>query len=649
MHLHRSFYVSGERKRLEMIVLGAKDIEKSYGAREVLSKISFNINKGDRIGLVGINGAGKTTLFDILTGEQSSDGGELYWMKGIRFGYLKQGMKLDPDKTLYNCCLEVFQELLDMEEEIRQLEKDMADPSKNLNTILERYQRLQDEFAERQGFSYDSQIKGMLRGLGFQPEDFDEKISTLSGGQKSRIKLAQLLLKKPDLLFLDEPTNHLDMKAISFLESFLRDYEGTCFVISHDRYFLDAVVNRIFHLENKKIEIYNTNYSDYMVERKTRLKILWDTYNNQQKERKRQEEIIEKYLSYGNARLIRQGQSRKKMLDKMSFQDRPEEESGSFDLAFSPAVESGKDVARAKDISKSYDGSEIFKEVEFTIFKGEKVGLIGDNGVGKTTLFNIMMNRVKPDTGSVVLGSQVHVGYYDQEQRSLHSDKTVVDEIWDEFPYLTHYEIRSYLAKFLFMGDDIFKLVDELSGGEKSRISLLKLMLSNTNFLLLDEPTNHLDIDSKEALENALKDYTGTCFIISHDRYFLNKVVDKIILLEHSGVTEFLGNYDYYKEKTEGQTSEEEKDLLSKTQIQKDKKRAREEKQRLKSQKKEILALEGKIEIIEEELNALQEESLTQEFYEDKERIEVVFKRIDALEKEKEELYEDWFILQEDI
>lgn len=632
-----------------MIVLGAKDIEKSYGDREILSKISFNINKKDKIGLVGINGAGKTTLFDILSGELSSDGGELYWMKGIRFGYLKQGMKLDPDKSLYNTCLEVFQDLLDMEEEIRQLEIDMADPSKNLDLILEKYQRLQDEFANRQGFSYDSQIKGMLRGLGFEPEEFDEKISTLSGGQKSRIKLAQLLLKKPELLFLDEPTNHLDMKAISFLESFLRDYEGTCFLISHDRYFLDAVVNRIFHLENKQIEIYNTNYSDYMVERKKRLKILWDTYNNQQRELKRQEEIIEKYLSYGNARLIRQGQSRKKMLDKMTFQDRPEEETGGFDLEFAPAVESGRDVCRVKDLSKIYDGNEIFEDVSFEIFKGEKVGLIGDNGVGKTTLFNIMMDRVRPDSGSVLLGSQVHVGYYDQEQRSLHSDKTIVDEVWDEFPFLTHYQIRSYLAKFLFVGDDIFKLVDELSGGEKSRISLLKLMLSNTNFLLLDEPTNHLDIDSKEALENALKDYTGTCLIISHDRYFLNKVVDKIILLEQSGVTEFLGNYDYYKEKTESSVSEEEEIFVTKTQVQKDKKRQKEEREREKSRKKEILSLELKIEKVEEELKELQHESMTQEFYEDKGRIEEVFKRINALEIEKEELYEDWFILQGDI
>lgn len=632
-----------------MIVLGAKDIEKSFGDRKILSKISFNIKKKDKIGLVGINGAGKTTLFDILSGELSSDGGELYWMKGIRFGYLKQGMKLDPEKSLYNSCLEVFQDLLDMEEEIRRLEVDMADPSKNLDLILEKYQRLQDEFADRQGFSYDSQIKGMLRGLGFEPEEFDEKISTLSGGQKSRIKLAQLLLKKPDLLFLDEPTNHLDMKAISFLETFLRDYDGTCFLISHDRYFLDAVVNRIFHLENRKIEIYNTNYSHYMIERKKRLKILWDTYNNQQKELKRQEEIIEKYLSFGNARLIRQGQSRKKMLDKMTFQERPEEETGGFDLEFSPAVESGRDVCRVKDLSKSYDGNEIFEDVSFEIFKGEKVGLIGDNGVGKTTLFNIVMDRVKPDSGTVIRGSQVHVGYYDQEQRSLHSDKTIVDEVWDEFPFLTHYQIRSYLAKFLFVGDDIFKLVDELSGGEKSRISLLKLMLSNTNFLLLDEPTNHLDIDSKEALENALKDYTGTCFIISHDRYFLNKVVDKIILLEKSGVTEFLGNYDYYKEKTESSVSEEEEIFVTKTQVQKDKKRQKEEREREKSRKKEISSLELKIEKVEEELKELQDESMTQEFYEDTERIEEVFKRINALEIEKEELYEDWFILQGDI
>ena len=633
-----------------MIVLSTNNISKSYITTPILENITFNINERDKVGLIGVNGAGKTTLFNILAGDLTPDSGDIYTIKNIRLGYLKQNINLESEKTLYEECLQVFDDVMKMEKEIRELELQMAEQKseEELEKILIRYQNLQDEFSERRGYSYDSEIKGTLRGLGFNDDDFDKIVNTFSGGQKSRIMLAKLMLERPNMLLLDEPTNHLDVGAIEFLESFLRDFNGAVIIISHDRYFLDAVTNKIFHLENRSLEIYNTNYTKYIDQRKKRLRDRIAAFENQQKEIKRQKEIIERFANYGNAKLVRKAKSRQKLLEKMEVLDSPTTEEGGFNLIFTPALESGKDVLRVKNLSKSFGDKKLFENVDFNIYKKEKVGLIGPNGVGKTTLFRMIMNKIKKDFGDIELGHQVKVGYFDQEQKNLNNDNTIIDEIWDEFPRLTHYEIRTYLAKFMFVGDDIFKSIEDLSGGEKARISLLKLMLSDTNFLLMDEPTNHLDIDSKEALEDALNNYDGTCLVISHDRYFLNKVVDKILVLEEDGVTEYLGNYDYYIEKLKEQVEEKIKlEEKSKTQINKEKKKEKEKIKENKKRKKEIKSLEEKIEKVEENLNILHNKTLDETIYEDKEKMFDLFSKIEELEKEKENLYDLWFELQD--
>lgn len=632
-----------------MILIGANNISKSYVVDEILSGVTFNIQDGDKIGLIGNNGSGKTTLLNILMDDISYDKGELYKQKDLEIGYLKQITDLDLSETLYNSCLDIFKEEIDLENKIRQLEIDMSNCSdeEKLDEILKEYQRLQDRFNKLDGYEFNSRIQGMLKGLGFTEGDFDKKIEFFSGGQKSRVQLARLLLSKPDILFLDEPTNHLDLDATEFLQGFLRDYSGTILLISHDRYFLDKVVNKIFLLENKKIEIYRGNYSEYVVQRKKDLETRMAAFENQQKEIKRQQEIIERFSNYGSARLIKQSQSRQKLLDKMKVLEEPKSVSGKFSLRFTPSVESGKDVLMVENLKKSYDDKLVFENIDFDIYKGEKVGLIGSNGVGKTTLFKSILGKTSVDEGRIDIGSQVKIGYFDQEQENFDYSNTVIDEIWDEYPKLTHYEIRNYLAKFMFVGDDIFKDISELSGGERARISLLKLMLSSTNFLLMDEPTNHLDIDSKEVLENAILDYDGTCFIISHDRYFLNRVLDKIIVMEEDKATIYLGNYDYYIEKISELNKPEEENNISKTQLSKDKKKKREQDREKSKISKKILDLENKIEQLELELKELNYLTSDPKLYDNKEEMFRLFKNIGEKEKIKDDLYEKWMELQE--
>lgn len=633
-----------------MIVLSTNNISKSYITTPILENITFNINERDKIGLIGVNGAGKTTLFNIITNELTPDSGEIYTMKNVELGYLKQNINLESEKTLYEECLEVFDDVLLMEKEIRKLEEDMSklENQDNLDKILNRYQKLQDEFDRRHGYSYNSEIKGILNGLGFDKEDFNKIVNTFSGGQKSRIMLAKLMLQRPNMLLLDEPTNHLDVEAIEFLESFLRDFDGAVIIISHDRYFLDSVANKIFHLENRSLEIYNTDYTKYIKERKKRLRDKIAAFENQQKEINRQKKIIERFANYGNEKLVKKAKSRQKLLDKMEILDIPKSEEGGFNLKFSPSIESGKDVLKIENVVKYFDDNKIFENVNFNIYKGEKVGLIGPNGVGKTTLFKIIMKKINFNDGKIKVGNQVKVGYFDQEQKTLDKNNTIIDEVWDEFPQLSHYEIRTYLAKFAFYGDDIFKSIDDLSGGEKARVSLLKLMLSDTNFLLMDEPTNHLDIDSKEALEDALNDYSGTCLIISHDRYFLNKVTDKIIVLESNGVTEYLGNYDYYIEKLKELVElKEEKDNKSKTQINKDKKKQKELEKKNKKTQNNIKNIEKNIDELERKLEKLHNKTLDKNIYENKEKMLNLFSEIEDLENEKDNLYNVWFEIQE--
>ena len=632
-----------------MILIGVNELSKSYITDEILSNVTFNIKDGDKIGLIGLNGSGKTTLLNILMDEISFDSGEIYKKKDLEIGYLKQITDLEVNNTLFEECLKVFKTTMDLENNIRNLEMEMSTCKDEniLSKILKDYEKLQTRFIELDGYEYNSRIQGMLKGLGFTQEEFNMNIGLFSGGQKSRIQLAKLLLSKPNILFLDEPTNHLDIDAIDFLQGFLRDYSGSILLISHDRYFLDKVVNKVFLLESKKIEIYNGNYSKYTIQRKKDLQNRISAYENQQKEIKRQQEIIEKFSNYGSSRLIKQSQSRKKLLDKMKVLDEPENVSGKFSLRFTPSVQSGKDVLQIKDISKSFDGKELFHNANINIYKGEKVGLIGSNGIGKTTLFKMILGKTGVSSGEIKLGSQVKIGYFDQEQDNLDYNNTIIDEIWNSYPNLTHYDIRSYLAKFMFVGDDIFKEVSELSGGERARVSLLKLMLSSSNFLLMDEPTNHLDIDSKEVLENALLDYDGTCFIISHDRYFLNKVLDKIIVLNENGTVEYLGNYDYYVEKTNEEKEEITEEKISKTQVSKDKKKSKAIEKENSERKKKLRKIEDSITEVEMELEKLNSLASDPSIYEDKDFMLSIFKDIEEKQSHKDELYEEWMEMQE--
>lgn len=501
-----------------------------------------------------------------------------------------------------------------------------------------------EKFNERGGYSYPSKIRGTLIGLGFTEDEFAKEIKKLSGGEKARVALAKLLLTDSSLLLLDEPTNHLDIGAISWLEKFLKDYKGSLILISHDRYFLNNVVNKIVLLDHGVSHSYRGNYDAYSAQRKKDLELLKKQYENQQKEIKRQEEIIKRYLSLGRDRFIRQGKSRQKLLDQMKKLDKPlEEKKGK--IRFSTQIESGKEVLKIKDLSKSFGNRKIFENLSANVYKKDVVGLIGPNGVGKSTLFKIITEKIPQDSGEFIIGTNVKIAYFDQEMENLNYENTVIDEIWDAYPLLDHFQIRSYLAQFLFVGDDIFKIISDLSGGERARLSLLKIMLSKANFLLLDEPTNHLDIDSKEILEDAIKIYEGTILTISHDRYFLNKVCSKIFAMSGDGIDEYLGNYDYYLEKTEKE--EEEEVYISKTEIQKKKKedqKNRREKKILNDKKKK---LEEEIKKLERDLSTVDEKLVNNKTYDDFSLISSLSKEREDLEKSIENLYEEWFSLDE--
>jgi len=635
-----------------MIILSCNSIYKSYVVDMILEDISFNIEDGDKIGLVGLNGSGKTTLLDVLVGETPMDRGDIYIRKDLNIGYLKQHAKLDSQNTIFDECLLVFKPLMDMEARLRELEKGIGHEgakgqSEKLDKLMNEYSHLLEKFDELNGYGYRSEIKGVLKGLGFKEDEFDKSVNVLSGGQKARLSLAKLLLEKPDLLLLDEPTNHLDIDAINWLESYLKEYKGAVLVISHDRYFLDNLVNRIFHLENRKLKVYNTNYSKFMERRKKELEVLKKTYENQQKEIKRQEEIIKRFSNYGDRRYIKQAQSRQKLLDRMKTVDKPMD-SKRMKITFEPKVKSGRDVLRVEGLGKSFDDFKLLEDINFTIYRGEKVGLIGPNGIGKTTLFKMILGQIPHDEGEIILGHHVHIGYFDQEQTNLNLNNTVIDEIWDENPKLDHYQIRTILSRFMFIGDDIFKEIEELSGGERGRLALLKLMLSKANFLMMDEPTNHLDIYSKEVLEDALNDYEGTLLVISHDRYFLNRVADKILELTEEGIVEYLGNYDYYLEKkNQVEFEEEEEDFKTKTQIKLERKKERERLALEKKKREEILKLEKSIEDKESRIEELDKLLCDPELYDDPNRVVELTKEREGLEGELELLYDKWIKMTE--
>lgn len=634
-----------------MNVLNVSNLAKSYPNKTIFSGLSFNLEKGDKAGLVGLNGAGKSTLFNILTGRLRADEGKIFIPTDIKVGYLEQILSLDSDMTIYDYCLSVFEDLISLEREIRDLEKKMStekDPDK-LAAIMDEYTRKSDLYHNKNGYAMESELEGTLSAMGFAREDFNKKITELSGGQKARVELAGLLLEKPDLLLLDEPTNHLDIRAINFLENFIKNYKGTAIIISHDRYFLDATVNRMMVLEYGKLSTYTGNYTVFMEKRKKDREVRIHQYKSQQKEIERQEEIIDRLKNLGGSkrkRGISQSRSRQKLLDKMERIEKPVELSDTMNLKFTPRIQSGMDVLKVSDLRMSFDDKEIFKNISFEIYRNERAAIIGDNGVGKTTLFKLILGELFQDGGRAKLGESVNVGYFDQEQKSLNLENTIFDEIRETFPMLTNFEIRSYLAKFMFYDTDVFREISELSGGERARISLLKLMISDCNFILMDEPTNHLDIDSKEILEDAILDFEGTLLIISHDRYFLNKIASKILDMKADGMDLYLGNYDYYQEKLkEMSLTEEEKSTVTKTQIKKERKKEKLKRDEVKAIKKEISQIEKDMEDIDKKLKILTKESLEEGFYDDQKRVADLFKEMKDLEEKRDSLDEKWLDL----
>ena len=634
-----------------MNVLNVSNLAKAYPNKEIFSGLSFNLEKGDKAGLVGLNGAGKSTLFNILTDKISPDDGKIFIPQDVKLGYLEQILTIDSEMTIYDYCLSVFDDLIKLEADIRDLEKQMSkeeNPEK-LAEIMDEYTRKSELYHNKNGYAIESELEGTLSAMGFDKSEFNKKISDLSGGQKARVELAGLLLEKPDLLLLDEPTNHLDIKAINFLETFIKNYKGTAIIISHDRYFLDATVNRMMVLEHGKLTSYKGNYTSFMAQRKKDREVRIHQYKSQQKEIARQEEIIDRLKNLGGSkrkRGISQSRSRQKLLDKMERIDKPIELSDTMNLKFTPRIQSGMDVLKVEDLKMSFDEKEIFKDISFEVYRNERAAIIGDNGVGKTTLFKIILDQIYQDSGRAKLGESVHIGYFDQEQKSLNLENTIFDEIRDTFPMLTNFEIRSYLAKFMFYDTDVFREISELSGGERARISLLKLMISDCNFILMDEPTNHLDIDSKEILEDAILDFEGTCLIISHDRYFLNKIATKILDMKKDRMDLYLGNYDYYQEKLrEMSLTEEEKSTVTKTQIKKERKKEKLKRDEIRAIKTKIRNIDKDMEEIDEKIKNLTKESLIEGFYDDQARVAEVFREIKDLEDMRDDLDESWLNL----
>ena len=634
-----------------MIILSCKDICKSYGIRDVLKDITFSINEGDKVGIIGANGEGKSTLFKIITKEISQDSGEIFIDKNKTLGYLSQNLALDSDKNIYEETLSVFDELLNIEERLSSLEIKMNEPYDENNAsyhdkLIKDYTTLQDIYSHKGGYIYKGEISRVLKGLGFTEDDFYKSINTLSGGQKTRVALCKLLLRKPDIILLDEPTNHLDLEAISWLEDYMKNYKGTVLVISHDRFFLDSVTTSTFEVIGGKVECYNVPYSKFIDLRKKNYEAKLKAYNLQQAEIKRQEAIIEKFRSFNREKSIRAAESREKALEKMERIEAPTHEKEGSKIKFEASIKSGYDVLHIENMNKSYGEKTLFTNLNIDLKRGEKVALIGENGRGKTTLFKIIMDKVQADKGVKVLGTNVNVGYYDQEQSDLNLDKTILDEVWDEFPNLTTSKLRSYLASFLFTGDDVFKVINTLSGGEKCRINLLKLMLSKSNLLLLDEPTNHLDIISREALEDAILEYDGTLMVISHDRYFLNKVIGRILELKEDGVAEYLGNYSYYQEKKLNPTRFEDYEELAngktKTQLKDEKKKKREAEKEAKALQLKIKTLEKTIAEKEDELTNLQEQLCLESIYSNPSESQRVNSEIKKLEDNISQLYEEW-------
>ena len=644
------------------MILSCNNITKTFGTDAILSDCSFHIEEREKAAIVGPNGAGKSTLLKIIMGRLPADDGTVTISKDKTLGYLAQHQNLSSDGTIYDELLSVKKDIIALEEKIRETEQQMKNATgEQLDTLLDQYTKMNHQFELENGYAYQSEIVGVLKGLGFTEDDFSLPVNTLSGGQKTRVALGKLLLSKPDIILLDEPTNHLDMESIRWLENYLLGYNGSVIIVAHDRYFLDRIVTKIIEIENTHVTVFSGNYTAYADKKKILRNMQLKEYLNQQREIKHQQEVITKLKQFNREKSIKRAESREKMLDKLEVVDKPAEINDKMNIELNPSVISGNDVLSVSHLSKAFDDNTLFTDISFDIKRGERVALIGNNGTGKTTILKIINDILPADSGEIKLGSKVTIGYYDQEHHVLDPDKTLFDELQDAYPDLNNTQIRNTLAAFLFTNDDVFKYIRDLSGGERGRVSLAKLMLSNANFLILDEPTNHLDMVSKEILENALNSYTGTVLYVSHDRYFINTTATRIIELVGQTTVNYIGNYDYYIEKKDALTAAALAGKLAdsssavsaaqknaqKESAKADWKHSKEEQALLKKKKNELKKTEERITVIEDRLKAIEEESALPEVCTDTARLLELHKESTKLSEELDTLYEKWEELSE--
>ena len=634
------------------MILSCQGISKSFGEKVILEDASFHIEEREKAALIGNNGAGKTTLLRIIMEEIHADAGQVVLAKDKRIGYLAQYQDVQGHLSVYEELLSTKQYIIDMEERLRAMEVQMKNASgEELDRLMNSYTRLTHEFELENGYAYKSELMGVLNGLGFTEEDFTKQVATLSGGQKTRVALGKLLISKPDILLLDEPTNHLDMESIAWLETYLLNYPGAVFIVSHDRYFLDKVVTKVIEIDAGQVRMYAGNYSAY-AEKKAQLRdAQYKAYLNQQREIKHQEAVIVKLKSFNREKSIKRAESREKMLNKIQRIDKPVEVQSQMRLSLEPRVVSGNDVLTVEDLAKSFPQQKLFSNISFQIKRGERVALIGNNGTGKTTMLKILNGLLDADAGSFSLGAKVQIGYYDQEHHVLHAEKTIFEEISDTYPTLTETQIRNILAAFLFTGDDVFKVISSLSGGERGRVSLAKLMLSEANFLILDEPTNHLDIASKEILEEALNSYTGTVLYVSHDRYFINQTATRILDLTNQSVVNYIGDYDYYLEKKEELTEKYAPTAQEATEEAKEEtssegkltwQQQKEEQARKRKQENELKKVEKRIEELETRDKEIDDTLVLPDVCTNVGRCAELSREKDKIQAELEELYEKW-------
>ena len=639
------------------MILACHGISKAFEEKIIVDNGSFHIEDHEKVALVGPNGAGKSTILKMIVGELPIDSGNVILTRGKTLGYLAQHQNMNSSNSIYDEVKSAKAHLIAMEEQLRSIELEMKDLSgSELNSRMETYHRLTAAFERENGYAYESEITGVLKGLGFQEEEFSRPVSTLSGGQKTRVSLGKLLLSKPDILLLDEPTNHLDLNSITWLETYLLNYTGAVLIVSHDRYFLNRIVTKVIEIEAGQVMTYLGNYSDFSYKKKQLREAQLKEYLNQQQEIKHQEAVIEKLRSFNREKSIKRAESREKMLNKIERIEKPQEINTDIHLTLTPSVVSGNDVLSIEHLSKTFPPQQLFSDVSFEIKRGEHVAIIGDNGTGKTTLLKILNGLVDADHGSFTLGTNVHIGYYDQEHHVLHMEKTIFDEISDDYPSLTNTEIRNMLAAFLFTGDDVFKLIGDLSGGERGRVSLAKLMLSEANFLILDEPTNHLDIASKEILEHALNDYTGTLLYVSHDRYFINQTATRILDLVNQKFVNYIGNYDYYLEKKEeltaAYTSEvNASDSASPASAPSENKLSWQEQKEAQAKERkrqnDLRKTEKRITALEERDSEIDQLMMKEEIFTNSVKCQELAQEKATIAEELEELYEKWEELEE--